>query len=339
MRVLLVADNFQDGIAFYRSIGPWNQICKEWDDAIVTRFHPKDHLGWELLTANDVLFISNPRQSRHLELIKTAQNFNVKVWADYDDCYLDIPKDNQSFSMITAGHVTHMTKECLLESDIVTVTTNHLREVFLPYNKNIIVIPNAFPIDFLNDKSLGEMRQGVHNFVSWRGSNSHKRNLREYSKEIIEVSKKNPEWLFKFFGMNPEFLEGEMQYNHYDFSQLMDSFYKLKMFSSKIHIVTLYERDFNCSKSNIAWIEATIAGSVVLAPDWEEWKKPGIVNYASKEDFKEKLQDLINGKYNLWLNHKTSLDYILNNLSLKKVNKERLKILNSLSVSQSNYGS
>jgi hypothetical protein len=332
MRVLLVADNFQDGIAFYRSIGPWNQICKEWDDAIVTRFHPKDHLGWELLTANDVLFISNPRQSRHLELIKTAQNFNVKVWADYDDCYLDIPKDNQSFSMITAGHVTHMTKECLLESDIVTVTTNHLREVFLPYNKNIIVIPNAFPIDFLNDKSLGEMRQGVHNFVSWRGSNSHKRNLREYSKEIIEVSKKNPEWLFKFFGMNPEFLEGEMQYNHYDFSQLMDSFYKLKMFSSKIHIVTLYERDFNCSKSNIAWIEATIAGSVVLAPDWEEWKKPGIVNYASKEDFKEKLDALINNKYNLTSLFEQSRDYILNNLSLKKVNKERLKILQSLCV-------
>jgi hypothetical protein len=130
-----------------------------------------------------------------------------------------------------------------------------------------------------------------------------------------------------------------MNYDHYDFAPLMDSFYKLKMFSSKIHIVTLYERDFNLSKSNISWIESTIAGSVVLAPDWEEWKKPGIVNYASKEDFKEKLQDLINGKYNLWLNHKTSLDYILNNLSLKKVNKERLKILNSLSVSQSNYGS
>lgn len=332
-KVLLVTDNFADGIAFYRSVGPWNELQKEFDNISVTRIHAKDYFGWELFTAHDVVFISNPRQSKHLEIIRTAKNHNVRVWADYDDCYLDIPKDNASFNVLTAGHVNQMTKECLMEADIITVTTNYLKEVFLPYNTRIEVIPNAFPIEFLSVNSLGAMTLGTGNFISWRGSNSHEVNLKTYSKEIIEIANNNPEWVFKFFGMNPaKLFEGEMEYNHYDFAQLMDSFYRLKMFSSKVHIVTLYDRPFNKSKSNIVWIEATIAGSVVLAPDWEEWQKPGVVNYTSKEDFKEKLQSLLNGEYDLTKQFEESRDYILNNLSLKKVNRDRLRILQKLCV-------
>jgi hypothetical protein len=338
MRILLVTDNFSDGIAFYRSVGPWNDIQKDYDDIIVTRILAKDYFGWELITAHDLVFISNPRQVKHLDIIRGAKNYGIKVWADYDDCYLDIPEENQSFNILTAGHVNQMTKECLINSDIITVTTNYLKEVFLPYNTNIRVIPNAFPLEYLNDRSLGEMKQGHHNFISWRGSNSHEVNLLEYADEIKEISTSNPDWMFKFCGMKPKFFRG-MNYTHHDFVQLYDSFYRLKMFASKLHIVTLYDRPFNKSKSNISWIEATISGSVVLAPDWEEWKKPGIVNYASKEDFKEKLQALINGEYNLTELFEQSRDYILNNLSLKKVNRDRLKILYELRVTQSNYGS
>jgi hypothetical protein len=331
MRILLVTDNPSDGIAFYRSTGPWNQLQKEYDDVLVTTKHPQDIFTWNIISAHDVLFISNPRVSKHLEIIRAAKNYGIKVWADYDDCYLDIPQDNSSYNILTAGHVTHITKDCLIESDITTVTTNYLKEVFLPYTTRIEVIPNAFPLEYLSENSLGPMMQGTSNFVSWRGSNSHRRNVREYAKEIDQVADNNPGWLFKFFGFNPEFLECE--YQHYGFEHLFDSFYRLKKFASKVHIVTLYERDFNLSKSNIVWMESTIAGSVVLAPDWEEWKKPGIVNYASKEDFKEKLHGLLNGQYDLTKHFEESRDYILNNLSLKKVNRDRLRILQKLCVS------
>jgi hypothetical protein len=335
MRILLVTDNPSDAIAFYRSTMPWNQLQKEYDDVIVTTKHVKDYFAWDVLSANDILFISNPRSSKHLEVIRTAKNFGLKVWSDYDDCYLDIPQDNISFNLITAGHVNHMTKDCLIESDIATVTTNYLKEFYLPYTTRIEVIPNGFPAEYLTENSLGPIVQGSHNFVSWRGSHSHKRNVREYANEITAVAKNNPDWVFKFFGLNPEFLE--FNYNHHDYSELFDSFYRLKKFSSKVHIVTLYDRPFNKSKSNISWIEATIAGSVVLAPDWEEWQKPGIVNYSSKEDFKEKLQSLLNGEYDLTKHFEESRDYILNNLSLKKINRDRLKILQRLCVSQGDY--
>jgi hypothetical protein len=335
MKILLVADNFQDGIAFYRSVGPWNQLEKNYDhyNLSVTKFPAHETFRWDIFSAHDVMVISNPRNKKHYDTIMAARNFGITVWADYDDCYVDIPEENQSFNILTAGHVNQLTKDCLMACDVVTVTTNYLKNVFLPFNSNIKVIPNGFPLEMVTEKSLGEITQGTQNFVSWRGSTSHIVNLDEYSEQIIEVAKNNSEWTFNFFGMNvaPIFRK-QFNYGHYGFANLVDSFYRMKQMSSKIQIVTLYERPFNLSKSNIAWIEATIAGSVVLAPDWEEWQKPGIVNYSSKEDFKVKLQALLNGEYDLKAHFEKSRDYIFENLSLKKVNKERLKILQSLCV-------
>jgi hypothetical protein len=329
-RILLITEATGEGIAFYRSVMPFNMIQKEYDDISVTIKHSQEKFTWDVFTAHDVVFVSNPRIPKHLEIIKAAKNYGIKVWSDYDDCYLDIPKDNDLYHLYTVGTIEHIVKESLMYSDITTVTTRYLKEYLSEYSKRIHVIPNAFPLEFLSSDSLGEVKQGYHNFVSWRGSRSHRRNLREYSKEITQVAKENPEWVFKFFGLNPEYFDGEFNYNHYDFADLFGSFDRMKRFASKIHFVTLYDRPFNKSKSNISWIEATIAGSVVLAPAWEEWTKPGVVTYTTKEDFKDKLTALIHGEYNLTRQFEESRDYILNNLSLKKVNKERLKILKDL---------
>ena len=331
MRILEINNRPENAISFYRSRMPWNYIQKEYDDIIVNTKRAEDIFGWDTLTGYDVIFITNPRIAKHLDIIRVAKNLGVKTWIDYDDCYLDIPQDNTAYNIHIAGHVNHVVKDCLIESDIITVTTDYLKDTYKDYSARIRVIPNAFPIEII-PASFGYVHPGLHNFVFWRGSDSHKRNLREFSKELTGVANDNMTWLFKFMGLNPEFFEGHFEYNHYGFTDLFDCFYKMKQFSSKIHIVTLVDRPFNRSKSNIAWIEATLAGSVVLAPNWPEWQQPGIVNYETKEDFKDKLSDLINGKYNLARHFEESRNHIFNNLSLKDINKERLKILQELCV-------
>lgn len=328
IKILLVTDNPIDAIAFYRSTMPWNHIAKEYDDVSITIKTSKDNFQWDLLSAHNVLFISNPRIAKHLLIMRAAKNIGLKIWSDYDDCYLDIPADNDSFNLIAIGHINQTVIDCLIESDITTVTTNYLKNVFSPYSTRVEVIPNGFPMELLS--TLGPITEGTHKFVSWRGSKSHRRNIREYAKQIEKTANNNPDWVFKFFGFNPEFFDEKLNYNHYDIVELFESFDRLKRFNSKIHIVTLYDRPFNKSKSNICWIEATISGSVVLAPDWEEWRMPGIVNYTTKEDFADKLQAMLDGDYNLTQLFEQSRDYILNNLSLEIVNRDRVKILQEL---------
>jgi hypothetical protein len=333
IRVLEINDKKESGVSFYRSRMPFNNLLKGYDDVLVDVLPSKNIIfDWETLSKYNILFYSNPLVSQHHEIIKTAKMFNLKIWVDYDDNYFDIGKDCTSYNLLMVGHVNHMVKECLMDADIVTVTTEYLKECYKMYTRDIRVIPNGFPLELLSNSSLGEVQPAQHNFVMWRGSDSHRGNLEHYKQELTEVANDNPEWGFKFFGSNPWYFDNKFKYQHFDFTQTFDSFYKLKMISSKIHVVPLVDRPFNRSKSNIAYIEATVAGSVVLAPNWDEWQRPGIVNYESKQDFKEKLQDLISGKYDLTSRFEESKEYILNNLSLKKINRERIKILSELCV-------
>lgn len=335
IRILEINDKKDSAISFYRSRNPFNTLQKDYDDIIVDVFPSKNMLfDWEVLSKYDILFYSNPLVSHQYEILKTAKMFNLKVWVDYDDNYFDIPKDCTAYNLLMVGHVNHMVKECLMIADMVTVTTDYLKEAYKFYSNNIRVIHNAFPLELLSEASLGEPREGQHKFVMWRGSDSHRGNLEHFKAELTEVANNNPDWNFKFFGSNPWYFDNVFPYQHIDFTQCFDSFYKLKLWSSKIHIVPLVDRPFTRSKSHIAYIEATIAGSVVLAPNWEEWQKPGVVNYDGKQDFKDKLQDLISGKYDLTSRFEESKEYILKNLSLKEANKERVKILSELRVAK-----
>ena len=56
-------------------------------------------------------------------------------------------------------------------------------------------------------------------------------------------------------------------------------------------VVPLKDNLFNHAKSNLAWIEATCAGAMTLAPDWPEWRRPGVSNYESPLNFKKLLRE------------------------------------------------
>ena len=72
----------------------------------------------------------------------------------------------------------------------------------------------------------------------------------------------------------------------------------------------------------------------MLAPDWEEWRRPGIVNYSNASDFGAKLARLMDehtgGIAGAPPNVALSRAYVREHLGLRLVNKERWSILNKL---------
>jgi hypothetical protein len=92
--------------------------------------------------------------------------------------------------------------------------------------------------------------------------------------------------------------------------------------------VPLTSNKFNRSKSNIAWIEGTVAGACTLGPSWDEWKKPGLIDYIDKQNYYEHLSNLVkkDDEYRIHLNNQ-SWNYIQENLTLGTVNEMRWKIL------------
>ena len=97
-----------------------------------------------------------------------------------------------------------------------------------------------------------------------------------------------------------------------------------------IHIVPLCDIPFNRAKSNNAWLEATSTGAIVVAPDLPEWRRPGVLLY-KQGGFYEIVRTAMAMTEKQRLNEVAkSRKYILENLTLSIVNKQRREILNNL---------
>jgi hypothetical protein len=95
-------------------------------------------------------------------------------------------------------------------------------------------------------------------------------------------------------------------------------------------MVPLWDCPLNRAKSNIAWIEGIYAGAACLGPDWDEWKRPGIIHYQSPKDFGDKLDMVMRGEFDTLKLAQEGREYVMDTLTLAKVNLLRESILQAL---------
>lgn len=78
--------------------------------------------------------------------IRTLQGKGMKVVVDVDD-YWEVANNHPNYQAISSMGIPQLTLEHIKLADVVTCTTNRLAEQIKPYNKNVVVIPNALPFD------------------------------------------------------------------------------------------------------------------------------------------------------------------------------------------------
>lgn len=315
MRVLTVSTERKDATSFYRGIGPLSRLKDVYiyEPPVVT---------WCEVVQSDLLFMQRPITPQHVQVIEMCQNAGLRVWVDYDDDIFSIPKSNPGYELFTESMFLNAVK-ILKAADVVTASTEFLAEKLKKYAKRVVVIPNAF------DDYMFKMQDHVDEpKIAWRGGRSHDEDLISFQREFSEVSHENPDWHWRFYGGAPWFVENWFPKERVERVQSQDIirfFRDLKKYQAKVHVVPLTDHDFNRSKSNIAWIEATMAGSVTLAPDWPEWRRPGVVNYKSISDFKEKITWAMRGNMDMLV--RKSQNHIVAELKLSVVNKKRMELL------------
>jgi hypothetical protein len=240
-----------------------------------------------------------------------------------------LPEWNSNCDIFNNEAVQKNMITCIESADIITVTTDKLKQELLKYNKNIEVIPNAhndynFPLEF---------KPSENKTILWRGSDTHRGDLLYTTKNMIQISKDNEDIPWHFIGKKvaywfvTDYIKNKKLTPELN---IIPYYTRIKAINPGIWIVPLFPILFNECKSNCAWIEATYAGAVCLAPDTDEWHRPGIINYVDPEDFKNKLQLLIDNPDKRLKNYTASYEYVKKNLVLSHVNKQREKIIQTL---------
>ncbi len=347
MRLLCNIPNPADGTSLYRGIGPLGTMAR----AIHLDLNVNENHDWKALKGADAVFFQRPYLEAHMDAMRYAKLNKKKVWVDFDDNLFCVPLCNRRYLVYNYPQAHHAIATMTALADVVSVTTEHLAEVlrsvikqfpdngeFIRDPNKIRVVPNAYDPELhpVMPCVTGE-REPRQKLITWRGSDSHAKDLWTHTEQICNVIRDNPDWRFEFIGepfwMTIEAVKKVAKPQTVSVTAAMDPvryFDYLKKTAPALVIVPLEDQAFNRSKSNIAWIEATAAGAATLAPDTAEWHRPGIINYKNPEDFGKVLQDFVNGHYEPDVRWGESRDYIQENLCLYKVNQKRLDILASL---------
>jgi hypothetical protein len=322
MNIGLIAPNPGDATSFYRAFGVWPYLCREHGIRIVSGAY----WGWEHLTQCDALVLQRPFMREHGNIVKSAYDMKIPVWVDYDDNLFDVPLSNPTYPLYANHEAQAIMRAIIGMANVVSVSTEPLAKMI----RNATVIPNA-----INDYiwSPPDQSKPANKVVSWRGSSSHFEDMEPFVGAMKSVSDDYPDWVFHFIG-HPHWginqLQPERRFHHLYDTNLMAYMNKLKSILPAVHVVTLVDNGFNRAKSNVAWEESTYAGAAVVAPDFEEWRRPGVATYTDTSTFETALRNAIVNESDRARCVSESLAYIDTNLRLSQVNKMRLEVLRRL---------
>ena len=335
-RVLVITPNPTDATSFYRARGIIPALMRDHPEI---EFFDSDKLNWEIALRADVVFLQRPYGDDHLMAAQIAKNTNRALWVDYDDDLFSVPAGNPAARQYGKEDIRRNIAKITAMADVVTVSTQQLTRKLAPLNKRIMVIPNAFNDQLINWRP--DMRSERHALIMWRGSATHDRDIAAFLPEMSRVAKAHPTWQWVFLG-EPYWgvteAIPERQRSIVPALDPMAYWSEIAKLQPMIQIVPLHDNEFNRSKSNIAWIEASYAGAATLAPDWEEWRRPGCVLYQNAASFESKLMEMIQGARTLPDLARTSWEDVCSNFLLTRVNANRAQMIRALSAAERKFG-
>lgn len=299
MRLWCSIPNQVDATSLYRAIGPLKSLEREG----AVDLDVNGQADWPTLKGADAIFLQRPYMDMHLEQVRFARTMKKSVWVDYDDNLFAVPANNRRRMLYGNPATQHVIAQIIALADIVTVTTPYLAEClrkvmrqfpkdrgYILEDEKIQVIANAYDPE-LHPRPERPTREKL---VVWRGSDSHSKDLWTHTPAILDLMARHKDWRFEFCGepfwltleaMRDLVRETPQRISVTHSIEPVRFYDRLAKSCPAVVMVPLEDQPFNRSKSNIAWVEATAAGAVTVAPEWEEWKRPGIYNYSGPDDF------------------------------------------------------
>ena len=332
IKILCVSPLKFDGTSYYRAWGTFPDLEAKLECVFTDYGQKPGGWSWPDLITQDILFLQRPGTAEHLKLLQYCKDLGLKIWTDYDDNFFILPTENRMFDSVEEDAKKRMARIIEL-SDVITVSTEALKTFMIATGgKYVEVVPNALnttlfePVKRFNHKRPQIPPNHTKQVYVWRGSDTHWMDVFDYIGPLTEAMAVRTDVDWVYMGWRPSYLDRfGLPYTYMHPDDIFNYWRKLKSIRPELMHVVLTANQFNLHKSNIAWIEATAAGAVCVAPKFPEWERPGVILYETLQEYQKILSEA--GDVDYRLNWEASMDYIQENLLLSKVNRQRAEIV------------
>ncbi len=330
-KIFTITPNPLDPLSFYRAMGPFRRMRSECNFEFVL----PTEVNWSNLTQCDLVFAQRPFRKEHLAALQLAKKWGMKIVVDYDDYLFDLKTDNPAWRTYCQNNdVKEVIKRVVDLADTVFVTTTELKQEYVNRGaKRVVVVPNGYDSKlFPYAKQIQEERSKI---VLWRGSTSHVHDCITVLSGFERLITENRDWIFVFMNQYPWFLSRNYpNVSFIDGMETMDYFEEIWKLKPAIMTHPLSNCVFNRCKSMACFLEATHAGAAFVGPNFQEFDRPGVVNYEAEnpESFYNSINELIENPGLISRAINTAKNYVTTNLELGLLNqirqKEFLKLIN-----------
>jgi len=235
----------------------------------------------------------------------------------------EVNGDNWIFNIERNKSLIKYTKQVKSFADALVCTTPYLAEKLKIDNPNVYVIPNA--IDLSLYKNGVSTDDGIVR-IGWAFSSSHWEDYFDILPALTEVinSRDDVELVLLTRDDTPT---NELDMNKveiYPYTSILDGYHKLMgKLNLDIGLAHLTDTEFNKCKSPLKFLEYSAIGAATLAPnilynDYIEDGETGSI-YNSHEEFKVKLNQLIDNKKLRKKLASNALTYVDTNYSIEKI--------------------
>jgi glycosyltransferase involved in cell wall biosynthesis len=249
------------GKAWYRCHVPGVELKKRGYEVVLD-----DKLPRVVVKEFDVLVFQESADPGILQAIYDANSLGKLTVYEIDDYLWQISEENPSFSFWTRESLK-WAEACIKASKLVTTTTPYLAKRLRHLNSNIIILPNMLPDEFWQFSC--KKKKGEQLVIGWAGGHSHWNDLCLLRGVVEQILDEYPEVEFQVAGMR------EYPFQPHDRIKLLKATtvekYPQILRNFDIGLAPLVDSEFNRCKSDLKYLEYTMAGAAFIGSKVEPY--------------------------------------------------------------------
>ena len=245
---------------------------------------------------SDIVYSTVPKNQEQMSyLVAARKGVKNKVVVDIDDYLSMLNYDHPNkfaFEMENPHNPAFIAYSALKMADMVTTTTDYLRDAYKMHNKNIFVNPNTMDID-LWDK-LKPARDHKRIRIGWAGASGHIADLKMVAKAVNKIKEiyGNKVEIILFGDKNKQFKLDR----HQPFVSIVDYHATYKKLGFDIAIAPMLDSAYNRGKSNLRLLEAGVNRIPVVASPVGPYKDFPCLYASEYEEWVKQLRKLVDHK-------------------------------------------
>jgi hypothetical protein len=343
VKLLIISNPQSPGTDYYRTVGPFTQLERDYPDEIRVTVHSPDRAVWFDIWQADAVLFQRPNGGTIVGYVQEAHRMGKKVLLDIDDLLHHIPDSNPAQGHFEKDDVKKSINEALRLADHIFVSTPPLKEFYSnladengrKYTSadKITVVRNGWNPEHHPLEPILPQRKPIRQI--FRGSTTHLADLHTIKSEL-KIMSKDPAFAFVMVGLEkwmlPDLQDTNIQFIKW---QTLFTYFQLMRESQPDYgIFPLTDDDFNRCKSNIFALECLRVGALPIVPaGFPEWDMiPGLLRYNNRHDFQAVLNKIKAGKVDKVALVGEARAYISEHLTVQKLNEKRLEVIKSLQV-------